>query len=694
MSLDEFIKRDRGQPDGIKPDDYFAACWDEATWQGKVYAIPTGTDNRALYYNKDALRAAGLVDAQGEAKPPTTWDELEDYALKLSEFTRDPQGAITDIRRIGFIPNYGNAWFYFYSWLNGGQLLSDDGRSCTLASAANVEAMDYVVRLYDRLGGARLVNAFQSSFQGAELDPFLTGRVAMKIDGNWVLNNIGNFRRELNFGVAPAPMPRKRREAGRPYISWAGGWSWVIPKGARHPEEAWRLIKWLASGEATLILNDAAREASLAQGKMFIPGLNANKNITQTLYRRYLADDPGVEQKFRDGYQVFMNLLPESRFRPVTPVGQFLWNQQVRAMEAAIYHRGSVETVLERHAAEVQHELDRIYRIRTEPVVNWSVPLIAYIAALIATAAILWWRHSRLAQRRRTLKLHDQPVKGEPGHALVGAGQVNQVVRVGDDGADARALPRLVEPSAVLVRQRRGPPLHVVPREELDRRAAKLLPPLDGPPHPALDGHVGAQERPVRSCPSPAMPGAAHDPMIAAAGTRASRPRGGLAVPTRPCYNPVALLTGSPPIGEKPVNCPRDGSVLAEAHVLGLELDKCHTCDGLWCDRGEMERLRDAKLAEVEEAIERKYGNPKPLPGKVSGHMRCPRCGDARLLSHRYTYVSPVTIDRCERCLGIWLDKGELTAIIGEKKALDQAAEPGRLAAFLRAMGRLVSRGK
>mgnify|MGYP000053032573 FL=1 len=398
--LDDFIARDRGKPDGIKPDDYFAACWDEATWEGRVFAIPTGTDNRALYYNKDLLRAAGLVGPDGEARPPRTWDELEDYALKLSEFTRDASGAITGIRRIGFIPNYGNAWFYFYSWLNDGELLSPDGRRCTLASPENVEAMQYVTDLYDKLGGARLVYAFQSSFQGAELDPFLTGRVAMKIDGNWVLGGIGFFRRELNFGVAPAPMPRRRLEAGKPYISWAGGWSWVIPKGARHPEEAWRLIKWLASEEATLIVHDAAREANQAQGKLFIPGLNANKKITQTLYRRYLAEDPNVEQKFRDGYQVFMNLLPESRYRPVTPVGQFLWNQQVRAMEGAIYHRGPVEKVLWQHAAEVQHELDRIYRIRTEPVVNWTVPLAAYIAALVVTAGILWWRHRRLSRSK------------------------------------------------------------------------------------------------------------------------------------------------------------------------------------------------------------------------------------------------------------------------------------------------------
>jgi len=401
VPLDAFIERGREEPDGIRPHEFFAPTWQEAQWNGHVYAIPSGTDCRALYYNKDILQAAGLVDEDGEARPPRTWQELEEYAVQLSEFTLDSKGQKKGIRRVGFIPNYGNAWFYFYSWLNGAQLLGDDGRRCTLDSPENVEAMRYVVRLYDRLGGAELVNAYQSSFQGAELDPFLTGRVAMKIDGNWVLNHIGNYKRELNFAVAPAPMPRRRLEAGEPYISWAGGWSWVIPVGAKHPEEAWRLIRWLASEEAAIILNDAAREANQAQGRIFIPSLHANKRITQTLYRRYLAEDPSVEQKFRDAYQVFANLLPQSRYRPVTPVGQFLWNQQVRAMEDAIHHRyETVEEGMAKHAAEVQHELDRVYRIKTEPKVNWAIPLVGYLAVLLLTAFVLWWRHRRMTRSR------------------------------------------------------------------------------------------------------------------------------------------------------------------------------------------------------------------------------------------------------------------------------------------------------
>src|SRR6476469_6377241 len=50
---------------------------------------------------------AGFVDASGEAQPPRTWEELEHMAVKLTE--HDARGRIT---RLGFAPNFGNAWLY------------------------------------------------------------------------------------------------------------------------------------------------------------------------------------------------------------------------------------------------------------------------------------------------------------------------------------------------------------------------------------------------------------------------------------------------------------------------------------------------------------------------------------------------------------------------------------------------------
>ncbi len=138
------------------------------------------------------------------------------------------------------------------------------------------------------------------------------------------------------------------------------------------------------------------------------------------------------------------------------------------------------------------------------------------------------------------------------------------------------------------------------------------------------------------------------------------------------------------------MKCPRDGTTLAPVTILGIQLDKCHQCDGLWCDRGELDRLRDAKVEDIEEALERKYGDPQYEEGEAEGHMRCPNCGDARLIAHHYSYIQPVKIDRCERCLGVWLDDGELNAIAGEKKSLDEAEDAGKLRTFLRAVAKRI----
>jgi multiple sugar transport system permease protein len=247
--------------------------------------------------------------------------------------------------------------------------------------------------IYDDLGGASEVNGFQSSFQEGALDPFLTGKIAMKIDGNWVLTGIAAYKPDMNFAVAPAPMP----EAGQQPISWLGGWAWVIPRGAKHPREAWRLIRKLSSVETNMRMAVIQARTESAQGRMFIPGLNANKQVTEALFDKYLRKNPRADRKFVDAMQVYVDLLPYSRYRPVTPVGQLLWNQHVSATEEAIFapigDLDACKTALDKGAAVVQRDLDRIFRPETGMVVEWSHMVMLYFALLFlgAVAVIIWF---------------------------------------------------------------------------------------------------------------------------------------------------------------------------------------------------------------------------------------------------------------------------------------------------------------
>ena len=182
--LDEFVAKDAasGRTDAVHAEDFYDSCWDEVvyrdplTGQRGLYGIPEKVDNRALFYNKDLLKRAGYVDARGEGRPPKTWEELEEMGVKLTE--HDAAGHIT---RLGFAPNYGNSWLYIYAWMNGGRFMSPDGKRCTLNDPKIVDALAWMTKLDDDLGGAEQVNAFQSTFQGGDLDPFIERRQEQRI---------------------------------------------------------------------------------------------------------------------------------------------------------------------------------------------------------------------------------------------------------------------------------------------------------------------------------------------------------------------------------------------------------------------------------------------------------------------------------------------------------------------------------
>src|SRR5437764_13962417 len=150
--LDDFVARESTNPapDAIRPENFYKSCWDEVVYENPTtgerdnYGIPERVDDRALFYNKDVLKRTGLVDGNGEAQHTRSLAGLEQMAVKLTE--HDARGRIT---QLGFAPNFGNAWLYLYSWMNGGRVISDDRRNCTLNSPAVVPALEWTIRVHD-----------------------------------------------------------------------------------------------------------------------------------------------------------------------------------------------------------------------------------------------------------------------------------------------------------------------------------------------------------------------------------------------------------------------------------------------------------------------------------------------------------------------------------------------------------------
>ena len=374
--LDDLIKRD-STSDPLCPTEkqYYSATWQEASYGGKVYAIPTSSDNRILYWNKKIfreesakLRAAGL----DPTRPPRTWTELLAYSKVLTKFGKDGR-----LERAGFMPNFGNAWLYMYAFQNNANFLSSDGRKCTMNTPEAVEALDYIVKGYEIVGGYEKAKSFETGFQGNENDCFIVGQVVMKIDGDWILNNLARYAPELEFNGDPAPVPDDRfNKKGRfanekdTFVTWMGGFSLAIPKGAKNSEDGWKLIKFITSAEGRLIENRAQAAWERMRGRVFMPRQIANIEANEASSKIFKPASPNYAQAI----DMHTKMARYGRIRPATFAGQVLWSEHVKALEAACYKKATSEKALQDAQVAVQRELDAFYDKEKYSVIDLKAP--------------------------------------------------------------------------------------------------------------------------------------------------------------------------------------------------------------------------------------------------------------------------------------------------------------------------------
>ncbi len=383
--LNDLIERDHTS-DPLCPTEkqYYRAPWQEATYLGKVYAIPTSSDNRILYWNKKIfreeaanLRAAGL----DPERAPRTWTELLAYSKVLTKF--DKAGKLV---RAGFMPNFGNSWLYMYAFQNNANFLSPDAHTCTMNTPEAVEALDYIVKGYEIVGGYEKAKSFESGFQGKENDCFIVGQVAMKIDGDWILNGLARYAPELELHGDPAPVPDDRyNHKGRfanekeTFVTWMGGFSLAIPKGAKNSEDGWKLIKFMTSTEGRLIENKAQAAWERMRGRVFIPRQIANIEANETSAKIFKP----ASENFAEAIEMHTKMARFGRIRPATFAGQVLWSEHVKAMEAACYKKASSSQALKEGQVIVQGNLDDFYNKAKYPVLNLQIPAFLGLLALI-----------------------------------------------------------------------------------------------------------------------------------------------------------------------------------------------------------------------------------------------------------------------------------------------------------------------
>ncbi|WP_219836191.1 sugar ABC transporter substrate-binding protein [Paenibacillus sp. R14(2021)] len=201
---------------------------------GKIYGVPMLAIGSFLFYNKE------IFDKAGVAYPPTNWDDtswnyeaMRDTARKLSSDIGNADKQVFGVFN-SMAPN-------LQAWGFGGDFFNPDaytsavmGEPAVLTNAANKEAIQFNVDLINKDKVAP--NQTTIDAVNAIGDPFLTGRVAMVINGGWGFWSYQPAK--FKWGVAPIPY-----HDGRKVPLFVDPWN--VSAKSKHPAESWEFIKYL-----------------------------------------------------------------------------------------------------------------------------------------------------------------------------------------------------------------------------------------------------------------------------------------------------------------------------------------------------------------------------------------------------------------------------------------------------------------
>lgn len=212
MQLDQYLTGD------LSTSNFFAGSLSTMQYQGKTYALSTGNNDLALFYNKKMFSTAGL-------QPPTTWADLEADAKALTK------GDTYGFAMSAPATEEGSWQFEPFLWSNGGDLTKVD-------SAQGVQALQFLTGMIQK---GYLSKAALNWGQGDVETQFQEGHAAMMENGPWNLSLLKQAN--VDYGVVPLPVP----SASAKPVSPLGGEIWTIPQTDQaHEQAAWDFLHWLA----------------------------------------------------------------------------------------------------------------------------------------------------------------------------------------------------------------------------------------------------------------------------------------------------------------------------------------------------------------------------------------------------------------------------------------------------------------
>lgn len=228
---------------GIDLDDASDSARGGVEWDGETFGVPFDLHAILAHVNVDLFTQAGLVNADGTPKLPTTKDEFLAAAKAVKETTGKYFMSVA-------LANDPMGFRLFSSLVNqqGSELISADGKTVNIDTPEAKESLEFINTLVDEGYVDTTVDYAGSNAL------FLAGDAAMMMNGTWVVNEFATTA-PFTYQVADFPTLYEK-----PAI-WAASHTFVIPR-----QKDDDVVQYRAALEFAKFLYDNTDTWSIATG--------------------------------------------------------------------------------------------------------------------------------------------------------------------------------------------------------------------------------------------------------------------------------------------------------------------------------------------------------------------------------------------------------------------------------------------
>lgn len=295
---------------------YPEALYNANCYEGNAYALPFSANTVVLMYNKDILKKCGLVDENGEAKAPTTFDEL----LAACEIVENhgytafaqPQNSFSAMEFMSYVSR------------NGGKVVSDDYKTVLL----NSEEVKTAVGDWKALSEYANSNAYEE-------DKFYTGKVAFVEMGSWAISKVSGSSARFDCGFAEMVTI----DDTITNYSGLGLYSLCIAASSSKSQQAYEFAKYLSTSKKV--------QLAYNQEQNLFPVTN------EALADPYYSEDPRLS--------IYAAQLHKVTPRPGTPVWPDLEQAIVNMLVEVVRTDGDYSSIINKYQQSVQQATDRLF---------------------------------------------------------------------------------------------------------------------------------------------------------------------------------------------------------------------------------------------------------------------------------------------------------------------------------------------